>query len=92
MKKDSDDVNVLLNQAGLYMKVEKYEQARSNYEYAITISPYYSSTYNRLGLLYYSLKEYDKAIQNYSKAIQLDQYSDIYLMNRGNAYFKQQRY
>jgi tetratricopeptide (TPR) repeat protein len=83
-----------LNVAALYNKVgitelmmQRYKEAKKNFERAIKSDRKMADAYNNLGVVYYEMKNYGKAIKNYKKAIELRADGASFFSNLGAAYF-----
>ena len=56
----------------VYKTLHKYNEAKENYEKALSINPNFIESVANLGNLYFELNEYEKAISQMKKAISLD--------------------
>lgn len=82
------------NDAALYNKMgiaellmQRWPQARKNFERAIKADRDYADAYNNLGVIFYIGKKYGKAIDRYNKAIHLKEDTASYYSNLGAALF-----
>jgi tetratricopeptide (TPR) repeat protein len=83
----------VINKLGIVeLQMQRYKQARKDFEKAIKLEPTFASTYNNLGAVYFAQKKYGAAIKQYQKAIQLAPGSATYYANMGAAYFAKREY
>ena len=63
----------LLNKMGICdLMLQRYKEARKNFNRAVKTDRNHADAYNNLGAAYFSKKQFDKAAINYSKALELD--------------------
>jgi len=78
------------------LKLEKYTEARENFERATKLTPSYPDTlansWNNLGLLATREGHTDEGIENFQKALKLNPNHLIALENLGNAYRQQKNW
>jgi tetratricopeptide (TPR) repeat protein len=78
----------LYNKAGISeLLMQRYKEAKKDFEKAIRADRNYADAYNNLGVIYYLLKKQGNAIKQYNKAIALRQDSASFYSNLGAAYF-----
>ena len=82
-----DRAATLTNRGIIYMALEDYERAISDYSSALKLKPEFGEIYVNIGNIYYLGKVFDKAIQEYTSAIDKAT-SKIHIahLNRGMAY------
>ncbi|NNC69823.1 MAG: tetratricopeptide repeat protein [Flavobacteriaceae bacterium] len=79
-KADPKDINLLLNHANLYLKLDKKDEFKNLMEEAIAADPNNPSLHFNIGVINQEQGKHEEAKANYNKAIELDaQYSDAYL-------------
>lgn len=79
---------ILLNKAGISeLMLQRYKEARKDFERSIKADRTYPEAYNNLGVVHYEEKKYGKAIKQYEKAIKLRNDAASYYSNLGAAYF-----
>jgi len=83
MRLEARDLN---QQAGLLIKANKIEEARTKIERAIEIDPMFIDSYKNYGDLYMALGEYEEAKNRYKKALLIEKKGEIYFLY-GNACF-----
>ncbi|MBZ5704568.1 MAG: tetratricopeptide repeat protein [Acidobacteriia bacterium] len=87
LKKKSNNA-VLLNKAGISeLLLQRYKEARKDFERSIKADRTYAEAYNNLGVVHYEERKYGKAIKQYEKAIKLRNDAASYYSNLGAAYF-----
>src|SRR5438128_12118268 len=78
----------ILNKMGITeLLIQRYKQAKKDFEHAIKADREYADAYNNLGVIHYIAKKYGKAIKLYERAIALRKDADSYYSNLGAAYF-----
>jgi len=78
----------LWNKAGIpELQLERYKEARKDFERAIKLDRQFAVAYNNLGVACYENKNYGKALREYLHAIQLDSTRAAFYSNLGAAYF-----
>ncbi|MFY9558672.1 MAG: tetratricopeptide repeat protein [Terriglobales bacterium] len=83
----------LLNKMGICdLMLQRYRQARKNFERAIKADRTHADAYNNLGVVYYELRDYGRAIKNYEKAVALNAGAASYYSNLGAAYFSKKQF
>lgn len=83
----------LLNKMGICdLMLQRYKQARRNFERAIKADRTHADAYNNLGVVYYEERDYGKAIKRYDKAIALNPDAASYYSNLGAAYFSKKQF
>ena len=75
------------NRGNAYNAKGLYDQAISDFNQAIALTPDDAVAYNGRGLAYYYKKLYDQAIADHTKAITLKPDYAVAYYNRGNAYY-----
>jgi tetratricopeptide (TPR) repeat protein len=87
------------NSASLYNKLgiaellmQRWPEARKNFEHAIKSDHAYADAYNNLGVIFYIGKKYGKAIDRYNKAIRLKDDAASYYSNLGAAFFSKKEF
>jgi len=81
-------VEAYLVRGELYMELNDFKMALSDFEKAIMISPDEPEAYFLRGLLYVNKGDIDKAVNDFDKTIELDaNHADAYI-NRANMYLK----
>jgi tetratricopeptide (TPR) repeat protein len=79
-----------LNKIGVaWHHLSAVDQARRNYEKALSLQPDFPDALNNLGATYFAEKKYGQAIRLYRHALQLSPHSAITAANLGTAYFAQ---
>jgi len=79
---------ILFNKMGITeLLLQRYRDAKKNFERAIKIDRQYADAHNNLGVVFYQQKNNGKAIREYEKAIDLRQDAASYFSNLGAAYF-----
>jgi len=74
------------------LQMERFKQARKDFEKSIKLDPTFPSTYNNLGAVYYGQGDYGAAIKQYKKAIKLEPNVATFYSNIGAAYFARKEY
>jgi len=69
------------------LQMQRYKDARKDFEKSIKLDRTFASTYNNLGAVYSAQKKYSAAIKQYKKAIQLEPGVATFYANMGAAYF-----
>lgn len=83
----------LLNKMGICnLMLQRYKEARKNFNHAIKTDRNHSDAYNNLGVVYYAERDYGKAIKNYEKAVALNGDAASYYSNLGAAYFSKKQF
>jgi len=83
----------LYNKVGIVeLQMERYKQARKDFEKSIKLDRTFASTYNNLGAVYYGEKRYGAAIKQYQKAIKLEPGVATFYSNIGAAYFAKKEF
>jgi len=78
----------LFNKIGICeLLLQRYPEAKKDFERAIKYDRTFSDAYNNLGVIYYVAKKYPKAVGRYEKAIELRPESASFYSNMGAAYF-----
>jgi tetratricopeptide (TPR) repeat protein len=86
--KKQPNVARLYNKVGISeLLLQRYKEAKKDFERAIRADHDYADAYNNLGVIYYLQKNNSGAIKQYNKAIKLRQDSASYYSNLGAAYF-----
>ncbi|MCA2592823.1 MAG: tetratricopeptide repeat protein, partial [Microcystis sp. M31BS1] len=80
------------NRGVLYIDLQKYELALSDWNKAIDINPNHAVAYVNRGLLYSDLQKYDLALSDYNKAIDINHNLANAYVNRGLLYSDLQKY
>jgi tetratricopeptide (TPR) repeat protein len=79
-----------LNKIGVaWHHLSAVDQARRNYELALSLRPNFPEALNNLGAAYFSEKRYGEAVRLYRRALQIAPDSPITTANLGTAYFAQ---
>ncbi len=97
-KIETIDKNYVLSYDALISKgftnynLDKFKDAKIDFEKSIVLEPKKSSGYNGLGCANFKLKDYKKSIQNFSVAVQYSPNDDVILTNRGNALYQVRDY
>jgi tetratricopeptide (TPR) repeat protein len=74
------------------LMLQRYKEARKNFNRAIKLDHNHSDAYNNLGVVYYQQKDYGKAIKTYEKAVSLNGEAASYYSNLGAAYFAKKQF
>ena len=83
----------LYNKMGIAeLLMQRWIQARKNFEHAIKADRDYADAYNNLGVIFYIGKKYGKAIDRYNKAIRLKEDAASYYSNLGAAFFSKKEF
>ena len=83
----------LLNKMGICdLMMQRFKEARRNFNRAIKADHSHADAYNNLGVVYYEQREYGKAIKNYEKAVTLNAEAASYYSNLGAAYFAKKQF
>ena len=87
------------NSASIYNKmgiaellVQRYPEAKKNFERAIKADHSFADAYNNLGVIFYIGKKYGRAIDRYNKAIELRGDTASYYSNLGAALFSKKEF
>jgi tetratricopeptide (TPR) repeat protein len=92
LKVDPGNASVL-NKIGIcQLLMQRYKEARKNFERAIKADHNHSDAYNNLGVTYYANHNYGGAIRQYQKAIALKNDAASYYSNLGTAYFNKKEF
>jgi len=99
-KKDILDISKKYYEEGLkYFSNQKYNEAISSFNRALTLNPDIIPAYCKRGLSYFFNRDYEKAISDFSRAIEMDLKGSCGDENkgsaynyRGNAYFSKGKY
>ncbi len=87
LKKKPGD-SPLYNKMGIAeLLLQRYKEARKDFEQAIRNDRKHADAWNNLGVTYYVVKRYGKALKQYEKAISLRSDVASYYSNLGAAYF-----
>ena len=79
---------ILYNKMGITeLMMQRYREARKDFERAIKAKRDYADAYNNLGVVYYEDKNYGKAIKWYQQALAIENESASCYSNLGAAYF-----
>ena len=79
-KADPKDINLLLNHANLYLKLDRKDDFKRLMEEAITSEPNNPNLHFNIGVINQEQGNFEEAKVNYNKALELDpKYSDAYL-------------
>ena len=79
-KSDPKDINLLLNEAQLYIKLEKMDKFAALMKEAISLDPNNPTLFFNLGVVNQNEKKIEEAIDYYKKAIELKpDYGDAYM-------------
>jgi tetratricopeptide (TPR) repeat protein len=93
MSRQPPDMAALYNKIGITnLLVQRYKDARKNFEKSIKTDKKYADAYNNLGVIYYLEKKNGKAIKQYQKAIAIRQDFGSYFSNLGAAYFAEKQF
>ncbi|MGQ0677150.1 MAG: tetratricopeptide repeat protein [Rhodospirillales bacterium] len=77
-----------LNNRGVALwRLDRFQEALTNYDGAIDLDPRHDSAYVNRGNSYAFLKKDDLAIADYTRAIEINPSDDFAYMNRGTSYF-----
>ena len=83
----------LLNKMGICdLMLQRYKEARKNFNRAVKTDRNHADAYNNLGVVYYVARDYGKAIKNYEKAAALNPSAASYYSNLGAAYFGKKQF
>jgi tetratricopeptide (TPR) repeat protein len=83
----------LMNKMGICdLMLQRYKEARRNFNRAIKADHNHADAYNNLGVVYYQLRDYGKAIKQYEKAASLNSEAASYYSNLGAAYFAKKQF
>ncbi len=75
-----NDVNLILDQANIYYKLEQMDKFGESMELAINLDPSNPTLFFNLGVISYQQGKVEEAKENYRKAIELkEDYGDAYL-------------
>ena len=84
----ADDVDMLLNQASKFFKLENFEEAISYYDKALEIEPSNVSALSGTGDALVKLGKPDEAISYYDKALEIEPSNVAALSDKGDALVK----
>ena len=85
--------SAILNKMGITeLLIQRYKQAKKDFEHAIKADREYADAYNNLGVVYYIEKKYGKSIKEYGRAIDLHKDAASYYSNLGAAYFSKKEF
>jgi tetratricopeptide (TPR) repeat protein len=83
----------LYNKMGIIeLLMQRWPDAKKNFEQAIRADRAYSDAYNNLGVIFYIGKKYGKAIDRYNKAIRYRDDAASYYSNLGAALFSKKEF
>ena len=83
----------LMNKMGICdLMLQRYKEARKNFNRAIKIDRNHADAYNNLGVVYYVERDNARAIKNYERAVALNPDAASYYSNLGAAYFAKKQY
>ncbi|HEY7096822.1 MAG TPA: tetratricopeptide repeat protein [Terriglobales bacterium] len=86
--KKKPDSALTYNKIGIVeLQIQRYKEARKDFEKAIKADRNFSNAYNNLGAVYYEQKKYGSAIKQYEKALKLQPDIATFYCNMGAAYF-----
>jgi len=78
----------VFNKIGIcQLMMQRYKEAKKNFERAIRADRKYADAYNNLAVIEYQAHSYNTAIKHYEKAISLNGDAASYYSNMGAAYF-----
>jgi tetratricopeptide (TPR) repeat protein len=78
----------IYNKAGIAeLQMQRYKEARKDFERAIKADGQFADAYNNLGAVYYQQRKYGGAIKRYEQALALRNDVATYYSNMGAAYF-----
>jgi tetratricopeptide (TPR) repeat protein len=84
---------VTWNKIGVaYHHLFALEEARKDYQRALSLDPRYPAALNNLGAVYYGEHKYKKAEQSYKRALKYSPGSAVTFSNLGTAYFSDKKY
>ncbi len=84
---------LILNKMGITeLLLQRYKEAKKDFEHAIKADREYADAYNNLGVIHYIAKKYGKAIKLYERAIALRKDAASYYSNLGAAYFSKNEF
>ncbi len=87
------NTSALLNKMGICdLMLQRYKEARKNFNRSIKTDRNRADAYNNLGVVYYVERDYGKAIKNYEKAVALNSDAASYFSNLGAAYFAKKQF
>lgn len=69
---EPNDIHVLVNRSGLYLKLQQFTAARLDLEKVIALSPDWYVPHHALGLTYVKTKQFSQAANAFSKALQAE--------------------
>jgi tetratricopeptide (TPR) repeat protein len=83
----------IYNKAGITeLLLQRYIDARKDFEHSLHIDRGYSDAANNLGVIFYLEKKYNKAISQYEKAIKMRGDAAAFYSNLGAAYFSRKEF
>lgn len=68
--------------------LEKFDEAQTAFEKAISLQPRHPSGYNGLACTYFEMEDFLLAVENFDLAIKYGPADDVVLTNRGNARYR----
>jgi tetratricopeptide (TPR) repeat protein len=87
------DNSQLYNKTGItLLLMQRFRDARKDFERAIKNDRQYADAYNNLGVVYYEERNYGKAIKQYLRGIELRADAASYHSNLGAAYFSRREF
>ena len=75
-----------------HLQQGEYDQAISDYNKALEITPKYAEAYLNRGIAYRNKGQHDQALSDYGKVLQIDPKDARAYCNRGNAHLEKGRY
>jgi tetratricopeptide (TPR) repeat protein len=83
----------LLNKIGITeLMMQRYKEARKDFDRAIHADHEYANAYNNMGVVFYESKKYGAAVKQYEKAIAKDSNSASFYSNLGAALFSKREF
>ena len=67
-----DNASTYVNRGGLYISMNKLEQAMADFQAAAAIEPELASAHGNIGLIYSEMRKYDEAMAAYNRALASD--------------------
>ncbi len=84
---------VLWNKIGIaYHHLFALEEARKDYQMALSLNPHYADALNNLAAVYHGEHDYNRAIHTYKKALKYAPHNAITYCNLGTSYFAEKKY
>jgi tetratricopeptide (TPR) repeat protein len=74
------------------LMMQRYKEAKKNFEKAIHADRQHADAYNNLGVIYYQAHNYNAAIRHYEKAISMRDDAASFYSNMGAAYFGKKQF